>query len=215
MKKFLFIISIISICNSCKQKENTPSIESKINIAKKIANAHGFQLWENVTEISFTFGGKRHWNWKPKTGDVTLITKGDTIVYNRKSIDSSSLKADRAFINDKFWLLIPFQLVWDEGLTISKPIKAEATVSKTKMNKITLLYNSEGGYTPGDAYDLYFEDDYIIKEWGFRRGNKPEAGLVNTFENYKDYKSIKLALNHKKPNNKNGVAFTNVKITFE
>lgn len=215
MKKTLFIACFISICYSCKQREEKIAIEPKTSIAKKIANAHGFENWKNVSEIAFTFGGKRNWTWKPKTNDITLITKNDTIRYNRKSIDSLSQKADRGFINDKFWLLIPFQLIWDTNANISDPVKAEAPVSKTEMNKITITYSKEGGYTPGDAYDIYFDEDYIIREWAFRKGNKANANLINTFENYQDYNGIILALDHKKETGNWSLKFTDVKVTFE
>jgi len=215
MKKILLIISLVSVCFACKQKAEAVLPKKDISVAEKIANAHGFENWKNVSEIQFTFFGKRNWIWKPKTDDVTLITETDTINYNRNSIDSISKRADRGFINDKFWLLIPFQLVWDAGTTISEPVVVNAPISNIKMNKITILYSDEGGYTPGDAYDIYYDDAYIIKEWGFRKGNKPEAGLVNTFENYQDFNGIKIALDHKKGTGDWNLNFSNVKVSLE
>ena len=212
MKKLVYTILTVLIFIGCKQKSETKQPVKEVSIAEKIANAHGFENWKNVSEIHFTFNKKRSWIWQPKTDDVTLTTEKDTIIYNRKSIDSLSQKADRGFINDKFWLLIPFQLVWDSGTTISDPIKEIAPISNTEMNKITLLYSSEGGYTPGDAYDIYFEDDYIIKEWAFRRGNKPKAGLTNTFENYQDYNGIKIALDHKNGKGDWNLTLTDIKV---
>ena len=215
MKKLILILFIICLNISCKQEKNSPPEIKPLTIAQKIANAHGFDNWKHVSEIQFTFAENRHWIWKPKTNDITLTTSKDTINYNRKSIDSLSLKADRAFINDKFWVLIPFQLVLDEGVTISEPIKTEAPISQTKINKITLTYSNEGGYTPGDAYDIYFDNEYLIKEWAFRKGNKPEAGLINTFENYQDFKGIKIALDHKKGEGDWNLKLTNIKVTLE
>ena len=142
------------------------------------------------------------------------MMEGDTIRYNTGNIDATLTKIDRGFINDKFWLLIPFQLVWDQGTTVSEPIKTEAPISKNKMNKITLTYPNEGGYTPGDAYDIYYGDDYLIKEWAYRKGNKPEASLINTFENYQDFNGIKIALEHKKAKGDWNLNFTNVKVTL-
>lgn len=212
MKKLLVIISILSVCFSCKQKTKTIQPEKEISTAEKIANAHGFENWKQVTEVQFTFNKKRNWIWHPKTQDITLITKKDTINYNRKTIDSLSLKADIAFINDKFWAFIPFQLVWDTSATISEPEKAKAPISNTTLNKIIITYPSEGGYTPGDAYDIYFDDNYIIKEWGFRKGNKPKAGLTNTFENYQDFNGIKIALDHKKAEGDWNLTLSDIKI---
>tara|TARA_R110002096_G_scaffold68478_3_gene165208 strand:- start:3646 stop:4254 length:609 start_codon:yes stop_codon:yes gene_type:complete len=199
----------------CKQKTETKPVETEPLVAEKIAKAHGFEKWENVSEIEFTFNGKRSWKWQPKTNDVTFIQDTVEVRYNRSKIDSTVTNIDRVFINDKFWLLIPFQLVWDDGVTISEPIKTEAPISKTEMHKITLLYTSDGGYTPGDAYDIYFGDDYIIKEWAFRKGNKPEAGLINTFENYQDFNGIKLALDHKKAEGDWNLKLSNIEVVLK
>lgn len=214
MKKSVFALCFLVLCCSCKQGDAKTKETLELTIAEQIANAHGFENWDKVKEIQFKFGKNRLWNWNPKTDNVKLTTDTDTIVYNRKSIDSTYLKTDRAFINDKFWLLIPFQLVWDASASISKPIQELAPISKTIMNKITITYPQEGGYTPGDAYDIYFDKDLIIKEWVFRKGNKPKPSLINTFENYQDFKGIKLALDHKKANGKGGVKFTNVIVKF-
>jgi len=221
MKKLL-ILSVLIIFSSCKQNEEKKESEQELTIAQKIANAHGFEHWNNVKTIEFTFGGKmeepssgRAWVWNPKTSDIKLISDGKTVEYNRNNIDSTSLKADRAFINDKFWAFIPFQLIWDDGITISEPIKSVAPISNKNLNKITLLYSDVGGYTPGDAYDLYFDKDYIIKEWQFRRDNSEKASITNTFESYKDLNGIKIAQEHKKAEGDWNILIRNLKIELE
>lgn len=222
MKNFILITFIALLFISCKQKPETRIAQPDLSIADKIANAHGFENWKNVTEIQFTFNVdrdsshfERTWNWKPKTNDVVMMTTKDTVTYNRKSIDSLSMRADQGFINDKFWLLVPFQLVWDEGTTISNPIKTEAPISKTEINKITLTYSNNGGYTPGDAYDLFYTDDFLIKEWIFRKGNQKEPSMITSFENHQDFKGIKIALEHKKQGENWNLNFTNIKVTLE
>jgi hypothetical protein len=219
MKKSLILLILLAIGYSCKQKQETKVTEKEISIAEKIAKANGFENWKNVAQINFTFNVdkdtthfERSWSWKPKTGDVTLISGKDTISYNRKSVDSISLKADKGFINDKFWLLAPFQLVWDSGTSISEPITEEAPISKTQLNKITVTYSNEGGYTPGDAYDFYFGDDFIVKEWIFRSGNAKEATMMTSWENYQDFNGLKIALEHKKPEENWKLYFTNVEV---
>lgn len=219
MKKSIILLIILITSVSCKHKQETKVAEKEVSIAEKIAKANGFENWKNVAQINFTFNVdkdtthfERSWSWKPKTGDVTLISGKDTISYNRKSVDSISLKADKSFINDKFWLLAPFQLVWDSGTTISEPITEEAPISKTQLNKITLTYPNEGGYTPGDAYDFYFGDDFIVKEWIFRRGNAKEPTIMTSWENYQDFNGVKIALEHKKPEENWKLYFTDVKV---
>jgi hypothetical protein len=221
MKPTLFLLSILFLVTSCKsdKKEDILTVEKDLAITEKIANANGFENWKDVSQIDFTFNVdrdtthfERSWSWKPKTGDVTLISGKDTISYNRKAVDSLSLNADRGFINDKYWLMAPYQLVWDTSATISEPIQAEAPINKTKMNKITLTYSQDGGYTPGDAYDFYYADDFIVKEWVFRQGNSKEPSMMTTWEDYEDFNGIKLAKTHKKPEGNWNLYFTNIKV---
>ena len=62
MKNTLFILSMIALCYSCKQKENKVAETPKLTTAEKIANAHGFENWDNIQEIQFRFGKGRLWN---------------------------------------------------------------------------------------------------------------------------------------------------------
>lgn len=218
MKNTFLLLCILIAFTSCKKEEKKVIIKD-LSIAEKIANAHGFENWNSVSKIAFTFNVdkdsthfERSWTWKPKTNDITLISNQDTIIYNRKNIDSTSLKADQGFINDKFWLLVPFQLVWDSGTTISDPTQEKAPISESLLNKITLTYSNEGGYTPGDAYDLYYDDSFIIKEWIFRKGNTKEASMITTFENHKEFNGIKIALSHIKKEENWNLNFTNIQV---
>lgn len=215
MKNLILLTLVLIFFTNCKQTPKTEVEKIDISVAEKIAKAHGYQNWKNVAEVQFTFAGKRHWVWQPKTNHVTLKTETDTLSYNRKQMDSTALKADRAFINDKFWLLIPFQLVWDSSATISEPEKVTAPIANTVLNKITMTYPNEGGYTPGDAYDIFYNDNFIIKEWIFRRGNQTEPSLINTFENLQDFNGIKIALEHKKGEGDWSLDFTNVSVVLE
>lgn len=227
MTRFFTFIFMISILIACKTKtkdqaiaiEKTSEAKKELTTAKKIAKAHGIEHWKDVNEIQFTFNvnrgdnhSERSWKWNPKTNDVRLISKKDTITFNRTSVDSLSQKADKAFINDKFWLLVPFQLIWDEGTTISEPVCERSLLSNEVFFKITINYSDEGGYTPGDAYDIFYDHDYIIREWVFREGNSKEPSMTTTFENYKNLNGIKIAKDHKMAEGNFNLYFSNIKI---
>lgn len=222
MKKTFYYAVVLLLYMSCKsdKRETTNTVEKELTTEEKIAQAHGIEHWNDVSQIDFTFNVdrdtthfERSWSWKPKTGDVTLISGRDTISYSRKNVDSISLNADKAFVNDKFWFLAPYQLVWDSGTTISESVKAEAPISKRQMNKISLTYIGEGGYTPGDAYDFYFEDDYLIKEWVFRQGNANEPSMATTWEDYEDFNELTISKTHKKSDGNWKLFFSNIKVT--
>lgn len=225
MKPIYAILLVFAMTLSCKSdKTETPTkAEKELTTAQKIANAHGFENWKKVTEVQFTFavdrdtikGNGRSWTWLPKKDSIFMKAGVQNIKYSRNNLDSLSANVDRAFINDKYWAFVPFQLIWDSDATISESKKAEAPVSKTQMDMVTILYPSEGGYTPGDAYDIYYDKNYMIKEWSFRKGNSKDISLANTFENYKNYNGILIATDHKKDNGKWNLNLTNIKVKTE
>jgi len=208
MRRIVLVFVLTAFAIGCKQekKEATPSTTSQNTILENIAFAHGFQNWRNVEEIAFTFNVdrdsthfERSWVWNPKTNDVMRISSTDTLRYNRKSMDSIAYKTNGGFINDRYWLLAPFNLLWDkENFTYEYFEAEQAPISNTPMQKLTIVYGSEGGYTPGDAYDFYFEDDYLIKEWVFRKGNQEEPSMATTWENYSTIEGFTLVKDHKR-----------------
>jgi hypothetical protein len=222
---FTFLLAAFTLvsCNESNKKDINISEENSDNnnltITEKIAYKNGLKKFETVNQIDFTFNvdrGDNHfersWQWKPKTNVVTYITAKDTTTYSRAKLDSTSLQYDSAFINDKYWLLAPFNLVWDEGTSFSKPKKATAPISGKDINLLTITYSDEGGYTPGDAYDLYYGDDLLLKEWVYRKGNDSLPSMTTTWENYKEYNGIKIAAMHKDSLGDFSLYFTGIKV---
>ncbi|MEX0273407.1 MAG: hypothetical protein AB3N16_03415 [Flavobacteriaceae bacterium] len=205
-------------CRTDKGSEKKIS-DRQESILTKVAYAHGFEQWSKVQSIQFTFNVdrdtshfERRWLWWPKTNQVSTITGNDTLTYNRRQLDSTLHKTNAGFINDKFWLLMPFQLLWDqENFTYQYFPKKMAPISGDTLNKLTIVYDSIGGYTPGDAYDLYLDDTYSLREWTFRKGNRSQPSLNTTWEAYRETNGMKIATEHQ---NLEGfrLYFTNLKI---
>ncbi len=186
--------------NKEKEAENLSPAQQE---AQRIANANGAEKWDNVTQVAFTFNvdsGNNHmarsWVWNPKTKEIKMTSEKDTVAYNRDSMDSLAIKADKSFINDAFWLTAPLHLVWDKSASVTVQDTATAPISKDVMKKITLTFPDNGGYTPGDAYDFYYGDDDMVKEWNYRRGNADAPTMTTTWEDYEDFNGIKLAKTH-------------------
>lgn len=220
----LFVLLVIAFvsCEEQGKKNNQISEESKpekqLTVAETIAYKNGFEKFREVNQIDFTFNvdrGNNHyersWQWRPKQNEVTYIKDTDTVSFNRMSLDSINMQYDSAFINDKFWLLAPFNLMWDKGLSFSETKKTKAPISGVDSNLLTITYDDKGGYTPGDAYDLYYDNDFMIKEWVFRKGNDTIPSMTNTWEDYKDYNGIKIATMHKDSLGNFKLYFTGIK----
>ena len=221
MKNITLLISLALLVLSCKSdaKKEQEEVKTLLSVSEKIANAYGFENWNNVSEIAFTFNVdrdsshfERAWKWHPKTNNVLMISGQDSIQFNHKQVDSLSTSADRSFINDKFCLLVPFQLEWDQSASILEAYKAEAPISKTLLNKITLTYPDNGGYTPGDAYDIFYNDNFLIEEWVYRKSNSETPSLITTWENHQDFNGIKIGMDHIKSEGNWKLYFTDIKV---
>lgn len=223
MKKITFLLLTFLIL-SCQDKSTEKATEPvELSEAEKIAEAYGINNWDKVEEINFTFNVasgendpfRRHWKWNPNTNDVTMMTLTDTVSFNRASIDSTNIRADQSFINDKYWLLTPFQLKWDEGVTMSETKNVLSPIDSMPMNKLTLVYDSEGGYTPGDAYDLYYDNNYKIKEWVFRKSNDSSPSLISSWENEETLNGITIVKDYNIPSTQRKIYFTDVSIKMK
>ncbi len=218
--KYLFSFFCFAVLVHLDNLSHPAVLLQESSILEKVANAHGYENWKNIEEIKFTFNVdrdnshfERTWVWQPKTNDITSITNQGTLQYNRANMDSTAYKTNGDFINDKFWLLAPFQLVWNKNNIKHEHLKdVEAPISKKTMQKLTIVYGNEGGYTPGDAYDFYFGDDFIIQEWTFRKSNQPEPSLITTFEDYVNVKGLKIAKMHKKNEGDFELFFTEITV---
>ena len=231
MKKISLFLALIALLFSCKNnqeqtpenqeqtQEQTEVIEQEDTPAMAVARAHGYDQWQDVNQLDFTFNidrGEMHiersFMWFPRENRVIYISGADTVDYVRSQVDSLSLRADQTFINDSFWLLAPLHLAWDEGTTISGPVQEAAPISGELMNKLTLTYSDEGGYTPGDAYDFFYGDDLLVKEWIFRKSNQPEPSMITTWETYQEVGGMMMATMHQDSTKTLQLHFTDLKV---
>lgn len=211
----LLLVSCIDTKKDMEPEQNTP----ELSVAQSIALASGVDQWDDVKEINFTFNvdrGENHferaWSWNPKTDDVSFYSGSDTIQYNRNHVDSLLQKTDRGFVNDSYWLLAPFKLVWDNGTNTSEPVRVLAPISNDSLHKLTLTYGDEGGYTPGDAYDFYYDENFKVKEWVFRQGNQEQPSMVTTFEGYQNFNGLQLATMHQDSTGTFKLYFTDISV---
>ena len=225
MKKyvcFTILGALFSVGCKSDKKVEPQTAEKEPTVIEKLATAHGIANWNKVEELRFTFNVdrdtahfERSWIWNRKLNEITGISMGQTTTYNRSAVDSTAAKVDAAFINDKYWMLAPINILWDkDNLTEKYTTKAVAPISGDTLQKLTVVYNTEGGYTPGDAYDFYFGDDYMIKEWIFRRGNQEEPNTITTWEDYVDKGGLKIAQMHQNEDGSFKLYFSDVSVNF-
>ncbi|MFC3416098.1 hypothetical protein [Algoriphagus hitonicola] len=214
MKNIALLLLSALVFFGCQKAEEKPD-----TLPLKVAKAYGVDQWDQVKNIEYTWNVRRdsatvisrNWKWNVADRMVNYSDADTSYSYSLDMPADSLPEADRGFINDKYWFMMPFQLAWDEGYTFETEENASSPLKGTNSTKLTIIYNSADGYTPGDAYDLYLDENNMILEWTFRRGNG-DQGATWTWENVQDFGPIKLALDHMNAEGERFIWFTDVKV---
>lgn len=202
------------------QSENPPmegfnvsgSDAKAIRIADEVMAAQGGRKnWDATHFISWNFLGFRKLTWDKYTGDVRIdYTKEDKkIIVNVNSgqgkvfmkgaevTQPDSLakylkEGKEAWINDSYWLVMPFKLK-DSGVTL-KYLGEDTTQTGQQADVLQLTFQ-DVGVTPDNKYKVYVDkNSRLVSQWAYfkdARDDKPEFEMP--WLNYKTYGNIKLS----------------------
>jgi hypothetical protein len=195
----------------------------QMTLRERIGNAYGVHYFSQVEQIQYMFNVKigekqirRFWIWEPKLDRVTYkgMDYQEAVTYYRHEIDTTAAsefkKIDAWFINDNYWLLFPFRISWDTDLKIEDIGRQSLPLGGGKARCVVISFPASGGYTPGDVYELYLDDNSRILEWVYRRGGSEEPTRVTTWEDYRQAGPLVLALNHQAADDSFRLWFTDV-----
>lgn len=221
---FLFLLTTTMACKDDKPKEpetdnvtSTDQLDEEKSIEQRIAEAHGISKWDKVEQVNFTFKvtdstgtlASRSWEWIVRKDEVTLVQpEGNNISYTREeNLAPEMEETDKKFINDIYWLLPYFKLVWDDGVEIAQETNQE-------QRTVIASYGDEGGYTPGDKYVIHYRPDFHFETWEYYPSGSREPRMVTTFEDYRSYGEIKVAHLHRVAGSDLRILFTDVDFKF-
>jgi hypothetical protein len=200
----LFAFSILlAFPASSRAEQSSPTIA--------IAKGYGIDSFGQIETIRFTWnveapGRKiaRSWEWSPKTDTVSYEGKdkdGKDVKasYKRSELSSQTdaVKAlDPNFVNDQYWLLLIFHIVWDGVPGIDEGTQ-KLPLGDGSAQKISVKY-PEAGYQPGDTWDLYIGSDKRIQEIVYHRGapNPPPHLVMANYTDYKKAGPLLIAMDH-------------------
>lgn len=212
--KYSFLLSLVlcGLLSSCQQQASTPD-----TLPMQVAKAYGFDNFAQLKSIGYTWNVQRDSatvvsrTWKWNIQDSTVSYSGEDTSFTYSLVADSLPDQDGAFINDKYWAMMPFQLAWDTGYTYEVVENVPSPIQSIPSTKLSIVYRAAGGYTPGDAYDLYLDENKRILEWTFRRGNGAE-GRTWTWEKAAAFGPIELSLEHKDAAGKRFIWLTDVTV---
>ena len=200
--------------------------------AKQMAKTFGLDSFGKVEAIRYTFEipglvPPRTWEWHPQTDTITYEAKdkdgkATKVTYKRAAIDSQSdavkTQIDPGFVNDHYWLLLPFHVAWD-GATVTDEGMQPTPLAKTSAQKIVVKY-APSGYSPGDTWDLYVGPDHRVLEMTYHRA-VPAPKLPNLvhakWEGYKKAGPLLISTDHHGTADGNNfeLTFTNVAVKLK
>ncbi|MGD9138100.1 MAG: hypothetical protein PVH42_15150 [Desulfobacterales bacterium] len=215
-----FLASLLAVgVTACASLEKEPGV----TVRQRIAESYGLQHFGQVEKIQYTFNVKlgekqirRFWIWEPAVDRVTF--KGmdfqKAITYDRGDLartESNKLKKiDAWFINDNYWLLFPFHVAWDTNAKVEDIGRRQLPMGDGKARSVVVTYPASGGYTPGDAYDLFLDDQYRLTHWVYRRGGADKPTRISTWDDHRKAGPLTVSLNHRGQDQSFRVWFTNV-----
>jgi hypothetical protein len=183
-------------------------------VAEKIAKTYGLDSFGQIDAIRYTWNAQfpgvnlsRSWVWEPKTNKVSYEGKDKDgkpvkVTYMRSELssqpDAVKNEVDPAFINDNYWLLFPFHAHWDTSATVTDQGMHKLPVGNGSAELVAVKYPKEGGYTPGDTYELYVGKDNRVEHFVYHRGGPKKPSLVSaTWAGYKTAGPLMISTEHR------------------
>lgn len=184
-------------------------------IAEQIAKTYGVDSWGQVEAIRYTWNAQfpgvnvaHAWTWEPKTGQVTYEGKDKEgkpvkVTYNSNQLgsqpDNVKNEIEPSFINDQYWTLFPFHVVWDTSATVTDDGLHKLPLAGGSATLVTVKYPAEaGGFTPGDTWELYAGKNDRVEQFVYHRGGpKKPSVVIATWAGYKKAGPILFSTDHR------------------
>jgi len=195
---------------------STSRAQTRPPIAEKMAKTYGLDSWGQIEGIRYTFNLEipafklklsHTWEWNPKTGQVTYEGKDKdgkpvkvTYMHSKLSGEPASVKddIDPNFVNDQYWLIFPFHVIWDTSADVQDKGKQKLPLGKGSADQVIVKYPSDGGYTPGDTWELFVGADNRVEEFIYRRGGtKKPSVVIASWAGYKKAGPLLVSTEHR------------------
>lgn len=183
-----------------------------IELADSVMAAMGGRRnWDKTRYISWNFFGRRELVWDKTKGNVRIESLPDSIIYlvnihtlegrvqvagkeitEPEAVKRMLTRARSIWINDAYWLVMPFKLK-DSGVTL-KYLGEDTTATGIRANVLELTFDNVGD-TPQNKYRVYVDvNDNLVKQWAYyKEAAQDSASQVWPWDNYKRYGDILLS----------------------
>lgn len=207
IRLFALTLLILVLVSSAGAQQRAPILE-------QIAKAYGLDSFGKVEAIRYTWNAQfpgvnisRSWVWEPKTNKVSYEGKDKDgkpvkVTYTRSEIssqpDNVKNEVDPGFVNDNYWLLFPFHAYWDSSATVTDQGMQKLPLGGGSATLVAVKYPNEGGYTPGDTWELYVGKNNRVEQFVYHRGGPKKPSLVTaTWAGYRKAGPLLISTEHR------------------
>lgn len=181
-------------------------------IADKVMTAMGGRkAWDETRYISWTFFGRRRLLWDKFTGDVRIdyLDGSETLLLNIHSLNGRALvneeevshpdslasylkKAKSIWINDSYWLVMPYKLK-DSGVSLFY-VGNDTTQTGQESYVLQLAFENVGD-TPDNIYQVWVDtESSLVTQWAFYESSEnPHPDFITPWEGYQKFGNILLS----------------------
>ncbi|MBI5435223.1 MAG: hypothetical protein HZA52_20480 [Planctomycetes bacterium] len=169
----------------------------------------GRAAWDATRVLAWNFFGRRKHVWDKWTGDYRMeegervvlmnLDSGKGRVFDKgaevtdaKLVEEGLKKAKSIWINDSYWLVMPYKLK-DDGVTLK--YKGEGALPDGRAADVLVLTFEAVGDTPQNKYDVWIaRDTKLVEQWAFY-GSRDDAEpkFTTAWGNWQPYGSILLS----------------------
>ena len=182
-------------------------------LADKVMNAMGGrQAWDNTKYLKWNFFGRRTHLWNKHTGDIRIESpdseltimmninteEGKVMMAGEELTNPDSLskylnRGKRIWINDSYWLVMPFKLK-DSGVTLTYQ-REDTTFLGTRADVIRMSFEGVG-VTPENIYDVWVDfDTKLVTQWAYYQSIDSTEPRVFPWLDYQKFGDILLSGN--------------------
>lgn len=188
----------------------TESDAKAMQIADEVMQAMGGRKnWDKTQYVAWNFFGRRLLLWDRYSGDVRIevdsmiylvnvqtntgkVKIGNEVLSQPDSIKKYVERGISIWINDSYWLLMPFKLK-DSGVTLKS--MGEKSDAEGKPTDVLQLTFQNVGRTPENKYWVYVDKtSRLITQWEyFPKYTDEKPNFLTPWANYKKYGDIMLS----------------------
>ena len=171
----------------------------------------GRKAWDDTRYIQWNFLGRRNLLWDKHAQRARIEDPNQELVYildlennqgqiaqhgqlleDQKVVDSLVARGKSMWINDSYWLVMPFKLK-DSGVTLK--YQGEAYTKDSTAAEVIQLTFENVGDTPDNRYRIYIDPaTYRVAQWEFFRTADSETPAIQSlWQDYRRYGNILLS----------------------